>query len=59
MEQQGNVAGRDSCDVLVIGNGPAGPTVAPMLAENGYKVVILEKAPYPRPHTSKLDRFVR
>lgn len=38
------------CDVLVIGGGPAGSTVAPLLAEKGYKVVILEKAHHPRFH---------
>ncbi len=41
---------RRECDVLVIGGGPAGTTVAPMLAEKGYKVVILEKAHHPRFH---------
>ncbi len=38
------------CDVLVIGGGPAGCTVAPLLAEKGYKVVVLEKARHPRFH---------
>ena len=41
---------RRACDVLVIGGGPAGTTVAPMLAEKGYKVVLLEKARHPRFH---------
>ena len=38
------------CDVLVIGGGPAGATVAPLLAAQGYKVVVLEKARFPRFH---------
>ncbi len=38
------------CDVLVIGGGPAGCTVAPLLAEKGHKVVVLEKAHHPRFH---------
>ncbi|MBL8397888.1 MAG: tryptophan 7-halogenase [Candidatus Accumulibacter sp.] len=38
------------CDVLVIGGGPAGSTVAPLLAEKGYRVVLLEKAHHPRFH---------
>jgi flavin-dependent dehydrogenase len=41
---------RRQCDVLVIGGGPAGSTVGPMLAEKGYKVVMLEKAHHPRFH---------
>jgi len=50
MEQQGEKLQRRECDVLVIGGGPAGSTVAPMLAEKGYKVVMLEKAHHPRFH---------
>ena len=38
------------CDVLVIGGGPAGSTVAPLLAEMGYSVVLLDKARHPRFH---------
>jgi flavin-dependent dehydrogenase len=38
------------CDVLVIGGGPSGCTVAPLLAEKGHKVVVLEKAHHPRFH---------
>ncbi len=41
---------RKQCDVLVIGGGPAGATVAPFLADRGYKVVVLEKARHPRFH---------
>jgi flavin-dependent dehydrogenase len=48
MEQLGME--RRDCDVLVIGGGPAGSTVAPLLAEKGYKVVMLEKARHPRFH---------
>jgi len=39
-----------SCDILVIGGGPAGATAAIMLAEKGYRVVVLEKARHPRFH---------
>jgi flavin-dependent dehydrogenase len=38
------------CDVLVIGGGPAGSTVASLLAEKGHQVVLLEKARHPRFH---------
>lgn len=38
------------CDVLVIGGGPAGSTVASLLAEQGHRVVLLEKAHHPRFH---------
>jgi flavin-dependent dehydrogenase len=38
------------CDVLVIGGGPAGSTAAALLAQQGRKVVLLEKAHHPRFH---------
>ena len=38
------------CDVLVIGGGPGGSTAAGLLAEKGYRVVLLEKARHPRFH---------
>jgi flavin-dependent dehydrogenase len=39
-----------SCDILIIGGGPAGSTAAILLAEQGYRVVVLEKARHPRFH---------
>ena len=38
------------CDVLVIGGGPAGATISTLLAERGWKVVVLEKDHHPRFH---------
>ncbi|MDB5731261.1 MAG: dependent oxidoreductase, partial [Variovorax sp.] len=38
------------CDVLVIGGGPAGATAAALLAQQGRRVVLLEKARHPRFH---------
>ena len=38
------------CDVLVIGGGPAGSTVATLLAERGHRVTLLEKSRHPRFH---------
>jgi len=38
------------CDVLVIGGGPAGSTVAPLLAGKGHRVVLIDKDHHPRFH---------
>jgi 2-polyprenyl-6-methoxyphenol hydroxylase-like FAD-dependent oxidoreductase len=38
------------CDVLVIGGGPAGSTVAALLAERGHHVHVLDKDRHPRFH---------
>lgn len=40
----------EQCDVLVIGGGPAGTTIATLLVERGHRVVVLEKEHYPRFH---------
>ena len=39
-----------TCDVLVIGGGPAGSTISALLAEKGWHVVLLEKDQHPRFH---------
>jgi flavin-dependent dehydrogenase len=39
-----------TCDVLVVGGGPAGATISTLLAERGRDVVMLEKAHHPRFH---------
>jgi flavin-dependent dehydrogenase len=39
-----------TCDVLVIGGGPAGSTAATLLAQRGRRVVLLEKDRHPRFH---------
>jgi flavin-dependent dehydrogenase len=39
-----------TCDVLIIGGGPAGSTAAAILASKGRRVVLLEKDRHPRFH---------
>ncbi|HLJ19553.1 MAG TPA: FAD-dependent oxidoreductase, partial [Stellaceae bacterium] len=40
----------ETCDVAVIGGGPAGSTAATLLARAGHEVTLLEKAHHPRFH---------
>lgn len=46
----GSHAAPTPCDVLVVGGGPAGSTISALLAEQGWKVHVLEKDPHPRFH---------
>ena len=39
-----------TCDILVIGGGPAGAAISTLLAGKGWKVEVLEKAHHPRFH---------
>lgn len=41
------------CDVAVIGGGPAGASMGAYLAKAGAKVVVLERALFPRPHVGE------
>ena len=41
---------RQECDVLVVGGGPAGSTIAALLAQKGRHVVVLERDGFPRFH---------
>ncbi|NOT32438.1 MAG: FAD-dependent oxidoreductase [Planctomycetes bacterium] len=40
----------DSCDVVVIGGGPAGATVSTLMAQQGLKVQLFERERFPRFH---------
>src|ERR1700750_2355436 len=42
--------GREHWHVLVVGGGPAGSTVAALLAERGFDVVLVDKDRHPRFH---------
>jgi flavin-dependent dehydrogenase len=54
-----------TCEVLVIGGGPAGATISALLAQQGRDVVLLEKSRHPRFHIGEsllplnLDLFER
>jgi flavin-dependent dehydrogenase len=50
MQQAGASPTSPDCDVLVIGGGPAGSSVAALLAERGRRVVLIEKDKHPRFH---------
>ena len=50
MQQGEDSSTQQDCDVLVIGGGPAGSTVAALLAERGRRVVLVEKEKHPRFH---------
>jgi flavin-dependent dehydrogenase len=40
-------------DVVIIGGGPAGSTVATLLSRKGFRVVVLEKERFPREHVGE------
>lgn len=42
-------AAQEPVDVLVVGGGPAGSTVAGLLAQRGWAVVLVDRARFPRP----------
>ncbi len=44
---------RESCDVVVIGGGPGGSATATLLADHGLRVVLLERASFPREHVGE------
>ena len=45
-----NATWTDEFDVVVIGGGPAGSTVATLVAREGYRVLVVERTKFPRFH---------
>src|SRR5438093_3942814 len=46
-------AAQDDADVIIIGGGPAGATLGTLLAQNGRRVLIIEKDIHPRDHVGE------
>jgi flavin-dependent dehydrogenase len=46
----GDIAVDSTCEVLVMGGGPAGSTAATLLSRLGHNVILLEKSHHPRFH---------
>ncbi|WP_329044067.1 tryptophan 7-halogenase [Amycolatopsis sp. NBC_01488] len=44
------MVGKDDFDVVIIGGGPGGSATAGLLAQQGHKVLVLEKEKFPRYH---------
>jgi flavin-dependent dehydrogenase len=47
---EGGSTPKFDCDVLVVGGGPGGSTIATLLARRGWRVTMLEKSRHPRFH---------
>ena len=50
LQQMEKPASPTDCDVFVVGGGPAGATIAALLAERGRRVILAEKDRHPRFH---------
>lgn len=51
--QHGISPTQPDCDVLIIGGGPGGATIATLLAERGHRVILVEKDRHPRFHVGE------
>lgn len=43
----------ENCEVVIVGGGPAGASAACVLAEQGHRVVVLEREKFPRYHVGE------
>jgi flavin-dependent dehydrogenase len=50
VKEEANMENKKNYDVIIIGGGPAGSAAAAVLAQNGWRVIVLEKEKFPRYH---------
>jgi len=47
----------EDCDIVIVGSGPAGASVAQVLADSGLSVIVVEEGPWIKPHEFESESF--